>query len=199
MKTKITVALLMSKLSIAAKLNKARLVVENISTNVGTFNTPSPDLVIVSSAISDLDTAYQNAADGGKTLKKIMHDKENVLMKLMTDLGAYVEAVADGNEDIVHLAGLDVKKPPSINKPAFEVNRGNESGTIELSVKAVKGAVYTYEYSLSPTGPWTSGGKSNKAKFLMKGLAPLNKYWFRVITFVKNADNTSDVLSLVVV
>ena len=128
-----------------------------------------------------------------------MHDKELVLMKLMTDLAAYVQAVANGDEAIIHLASLDVKRPPTKTKPDFAVDRGTETGTVMLSVKAVRGATYFYQYSLSPDGPWTQGAKSSKAKVLLSGLTALQTYWFKVITFYNETDHTSDVLNVIVV
>jgi len=83
------VALNMSQLSVPDKINKATAIVAGISSNAGVFTSPTPALNTVNAAILALQIAWNNAQDGGKTKKAIMHDKETKLMKLVTDLSHY--------------------------------------------------------------------------------------------------------------
>jgi len=181
-KISVKAVLNMNKLSVAAKINKARLIVEAVSVNIGTFVTPTPDLVVVEGAIDDLESAWNEAADGGKSKKAQMHDKEVELLKLMNDLAHYVEFVADGDENVIHLAALDIKKTSSRVQNEFDVVYSGETGTVIARRKSVKNTSYVWQYSPDPTSDtsWVDAGITTQSKITINGLTPGTKYWFRV-------------------
>jgi hypothetical protein len=191
MKTKIVKAVLnMNKLSVPSKINKARLIVEAISTNVGTFMSPMPDLITVNAAIDDLETAWNNAADGGKNLTVIMHDKEAALMLLMNSLAQYVTLTANGNEDIVHLAAMDTKKTPTKVQSDFDVIYAADSGSVIARKKNVLRASYIWQFSTDPSAAnWTEHGITTQSKTTISGLTPGVRYWFRVAVVDKDGQH----------
>jgi hypothetical protein len=181
-KISVKVALNMNRLSVPAKINKARLIVEAVSGNMDIFESPSPDLSSVEEAIDDLETAWNEAADGGKSKKAQMHDKEAELLKLMNDLAHYVEAVADGDVNVIHLAAMDTKRPSARVQSDFEVTYNGESGKVVVKRKSVKNASYIWQYSPDPVSAvsWKDAGTTTQSKITIGGLTPGIKYWFRV-------------------
>jgi len=201
-KLNVKAVLNMNGLSIPSKINKARLVTDAVSVNVGTFVSPVPDIPTMTAAIDDLETAWHDAADGGKSKKAIMHDKEADLMKLMIKLAHYVEDTADGDENVIHLAALDTKKVTSRLRNQFEVNYGSASGSVQLRVKALNGGIYKWQYSTDPTNAssWVAAGESFVSKFNISGLTPGKVYWFRVAVKNKTTDlGFSDLISIIVI
>jgi hypothetical protein len=95
MKARISLGL--SSLSIPTKIVNAKHVVTAITDNEN-FTAPVPSLESVSSAINDLETAYNMAQGAGPAQTSLMYDKEKVLDNVLSQLANYVEIVANGNE-----------------------------------------------------------------------------------------------------
>jgi len=183
-------ALNMSSLSVPEKINRSRSIVSAIAANPGTFPGPSPTLAQVTTATNDLETAWNEAVNGGKDRTIAMHDRETELMKLLYDLNAYVVSVADGDETIIHLANIDTKKKAVATKIDFLVEQGSDSGTVNVRVKALQNATYTWQYTSDLVGnAWVQAGKNMQSKILIKGLSPGTKYWFRVSIFDKSGEH----------
>lgn len=185
----LNVALKVQQLSVADKINKGRSIVNAITANYTVFESPNPDMDTVSAAIDDLEKAWNDAQDGGKSKTKLMHDKEANLVKILNNVAAYVVLVADGDESIVHLAGMDVKKKAPGASTGFRVEHGADSGTVLVKAKAFLNTVYTYQYSADAGVTWTEAGKTMISKFLIEGLTPGIKYYFRVGTFDRKGDH----------
>lgn len=201
-KNSLKAVLNMSKLSVAAKINRARIIVESIDANPTVFITPNPDLITLNNAIDELEKAFTDASDGGKTKTAVMHDKEAEVMKLMNDLTAYVQAIADGDESVIHLASLYVKVFRGPGVDAFSVERGENHGEVIVKVKAVRGACYHWQYCPEPivTNNWIDAGESTQSRILIKGLTPGLVYWFRVAIVDKNGKHPFNTpLSIMVV
>jgi len=182
MKHSLKVVLKISKSSVPLKIKRARSIVETVSTNVDTFPTPSPSLDIIFNAIEELEVAWNATADGGKTKTAIMHDKEDVLMKLLNDLAHYVESVANGDETIVHLAGMSVKSRPVFHVPDFEVVHSGISGEVKLRVKPQAKTLYHWEFCLtSPDeNEWQFANETFTSNTIIGGLNQGATYYFRV-------------------
>jgi len=145
----------------------------------------------VSAAITDLQNAFNDAIDGGVSKTRNMHDKEAVLMKLMYDLANYVISVANGDENIVHLANIETKKRSPGKTSGFTVAQGTDSGTVVVRTKAVARAHYKWQYCADPINntSWKDAGETSLSKILIAGLNPGTLYWFRVTLFYNNAQH----------
>jgi hypothetical protein len=192
------VALNMSQLSVPGKINKATAIVAAINSNAGVFTTPNPPLNSVNAAILALQLAWNNAQDGGKTKKAIMHDREAKLMKLMIDLSHYVEALANGDESIVHLAAMDVKQKPVQNLPDFEVKQLPESGSVKVRVKSHPNSMYKFQYSTDGDTNWIDAKITTAARAVISGLQTGVKYFFRVVFLDKDGEHPNPPASLYV-
>jgi hypothetical protein len=175
---KLRVVLNMSRLSVPGKLNKSKMVHAAIGSNTTVFASAAPLLGSLGTAITALETAWTDAQDGGKSLTALMHDREAELDSIMSRVAAYVEGVADGDPAIVHMAGLSIKRSKGATKVSFEVKAGRGSGTIQLRVKAIKGAAYFWEYSID-NATWFDAGSTVQSRTKVDRLNPGTRYWFR--------------------
>jgi len=145
---KVKVTLNLSTQPVAVKILKGRHYVTSMTGNAN-FTTPNPTLASVTTAINALETAANNAVGGGTEQTAIMHEKETTVDNSLTQLGAYVEGIANNNPptaaSIVLSAGMDLKKPgvpigailpPQDLKGKF----GTQAGQINLSCKKPVGA-----------------------------------------------------------
>jgi hypothetical protein len=195
-------ALNMSKLSVANKINRALLIVNAIADNASVFVDPEPGLAQLNSAIADLKTAWQDAAAGGKSKTAIMHAKEAELMNLFNTLAAYVGFIANGDAEIVHLAGFDIKGHAFRTKNVFAVKQGPDTGSVIVTADSIRDiAGYFYQYTTEPDKPdsW-QGTATNKSKHLFKGLKAGQLYYFRTARVDRKGQHPfTEPISLVVV
>lgn len=181
-KHSLKVVLKISKLSVPSKINRSRLITDAILSNAAVFPSPNPTIASIQSAIDELEIAWNEAADGGRTKTAIMHDKEDVLLKLMYDLAHYVEAIANGDESIAHLAGMATKKRPVFHTPDFEVMHTDDRGAVRLRVKPHTKSAYRWEYCKDPMGanPWIVAKTTVQSTTNWGDLDVGSTYWFRV-------------------
>lgn len=187
-KNSVKAVLNMSKLNIAAKINKARIIAQAIDNHPNVFTTPSPSLQQVYSAITNLEMAAADAADGGRAKTKMMYNREADLMTLMNDLAAYVQAVAAGDPAVIFLANMDVKSFPGRRSNEFSAENGKHSGDVLLQVKAVRGAGYFWQYCIDPISDngWVNAAEGLYSKVTLHQLKPGTLYWFRVALLDKS-------------
>ncbi len=201
---KAKVSLKLEERTAAEKVEFAKSIVIAMTGNAN-FTTPNPSLAAVTTGANNLDSAITAAADGGKSKTLAMNTKETALNDLLTQLGAYVENIANGNETIIRSAGMDArvgKSAPQIPDAPINVSAttGTEEGEIELKWKGVKNArVYVIEVSndVSATAGTTTGTTATtvdtrsfitwtqvdivtKTKFMVKGLTSGVRYAFRI-------------------
>ena len=102
------------KLSLAAKNVPDKVefgrTVHIAMTGNANFTTPSPALTALKTATDDLETAYNARQSGAHLAVAQMHLAEEAFDTLMTALGAYVDNVAQGAEDIILSAGMERRK-----------------------------------------------------------------------------------------
>jgi hypothetical protein len=198
--TNLKVALKMSKLSVPEKINKARNVHDAVITNLSLFGNPSQLLSAVDAATNQLEDAWHNAQDGGKSLTALMHVKEHALMKLMNDLANYVESFCDNNEELVYMAKLDIKKPASVNRPEFEVIQLDHQGAVGLRVKPRSKIIYKWQYCLDPiaANAWVTAKSTNVANAEIENLSVGELYWFRVVFISTSGEEAHAPISLAV-
>lgn len=180
----------MRKLSVPQKINRGRHVVDTMTANAILFPNPIPALSAVTIGINALENAWNDAEDGGKTKTAIMHVKEEDLMKLMYDLAHYVERVANGDEEIVFSAGMEVKKPGHINFSEFSVEHTEHPGEVMLRVKPQSKTVYRWEYCKDPIAQntWVAATTTDVASANIQNLTEATKYWFRVVYIAKGGE-----------
>ena len=195
---KVQVKLELSTTPIPEKIEKSRSIVTEMTgnTNFGAPGLPiNPPLADVTTGIDELETAHVAAQTGGETETATQHEKETVLDNLLTQLGHYVEDVANNNpataKSVVLSAGMDVKKEaaPVGDLPAPQNMRadfGDEEGKMELDSDSVKGSnAFVWNVSADPITPdsWEMMGDfeslSTASKFTWEDLTPGDKYHFR--------------------
>lgn len=183
MNNRLKVALNMARLPVPDKIQTAKYIINSVSSNSTLFNSPSPSLNTLNMALNKLRQAWMDAQDGGKSKTALMHDAENSLMKLLYDLAHYVEAVADGNPEIVHKAGLSVKRQAhSVSRPDFYVYQLKKPGSVGIRTKPRKEqAFYKWQYTTDPEGEWTTALTSTVSTVSIHNLSPGQKYWFRLV------------------
>ena len=176
--------------SIPEKIQKSREVVIHLTGNPN-FTSPNPSLDTVTSAINDLETTHEAAADGGKTLKAIMRSKEKVLDDLMMQLQEYIANASGGDEQMILSAGLGVKAITIRSKRSASVTAGRNPGEViciaEATGKNVK-ATHEFQYCKDPippdaqsalTNPWTEADITTMSIVTIKNLPAGTKMWFR--------------------
>lgn len=191
METNNRVALNMSKLSVPQKIQKARLIVESIASNPNVFTNPAPSLITMTNAIDDLELAVDEAKDGAKTKVLIMRDKERDLMRVMNAAAAYVEFVAQGDSEIVHLAGLRYKQSPTRVDEDFEVTLPDDQGAVLLKCNRRAKSLYEWYYS-TDTGEqknWTKSHRTSVSSTVIGNLQSGMPYWFRVVIVDENGQH----------
>lgn len=198
-KSSLTVALDMFDLSVPEKINTATARVNAVAANSSVFTGAAQLLTAIIIAIKALDVAWKNTADGGRSKTAIMHDKEDNLMKLMDDLAHYVEGVANGDEEVVHLASMRVKTFGTKHIADFEVYR-NMEGVVALKVKARKKAFYKWQYSTEVTEPseWTTASTTSVSRATIDHLEIDKLYWFRVVIITAAGEHALDPINYVV-
>jgi hypothetical protein len=173
--------------SVPVKLEKAAYYVQKMTGNPN-FPSPSPLLSEITAAIEALRLAAANATDGGKTLKIIKDQKEEILDDLITRLGAYVQDESKGDELIILSAGMEVRKKatPIGELPApenFIVENDTTKGSMKLKWDVVPGkSSYIVQYAQAgeATLNWQLAGVPTAAKIVIENLKPGSVYAFRV-------------------
>jgi fibronectin type III domain protein len=185
------VKLNISRLSTTQKIARCRQIAAAMGGNTN-FPTPNPGLPAIVTAVDDVETAFldaQAARQEAKAKTSILSDKDDVLNGLMSQLSAYVESVAAGDEAKIRSAGMDTKAPPSSatdipEAPAnLSATAGDRDGEIDLGWEAVSGAKsYILERSTDPVTAtsWAHAGVSTKSSQTIDGLTSGTRYWFRV-------------------
>ena len=187
-------------LTIPEKIARAQQVVAALTGNTN-FPTPHPTLAEVTAAADALEAAA-NAAQAARLearRRTAARDvKENDLTQLITQLGAYVESVAGGDEAIIMSAGLEMRSDRTTDSTAptapetLTATTGNHDGEIELSWDAVRGArSYVVERTTNPqeASSWTQAGVSPRSSLIVEGLDSGTRYYFRVAAVTLNGQS----------
>lgn len=173
-------------LSVADKVLKARNIVILMTGNTA-FTTPNPSLAAITAAADALETAFNEAADGGKTKTAIMYSKEAELDALMPQLTAYVQEASAGDALLILSSGMEIRadKTPPQDLPApfgLETKTGDNEGEVMLRWKKVdKSKAYLIQKSADGSTGWESlNVTSTRATAVVTGLPSANRIWFRV-------------------
>ncbi|MBL4587132.1 MAG: hypothetical protein JKX84_08775, partial [Flavobacteriales bacterium] len=116
-----TVKLNWNRKTVPQKMVTGGFVVQQMTLNVTVFATPNPDLVTVDAALSDLADKTVAAEAGGYLLTFDKNEAEKVLDDLISQLMSYVQNVSGGDEAVILLSGMEVRKSPSPVPPPLQV------------------------------------------------------------------------------
>ena len=154
---------------------------------------PSPPVAMADfkTAIDSFSTLVFDAEDGGKRAINAMRKQRATVVKMVTLLGHYVEAMC--NDDLATFnssgftAASTTKTPPQpLAQSVIQyVDRGINTGSIVVKPETQKGAV-SYEVrsaavpAAGATPNWASVVKTSSAAFTITGLTPGTSYQFEV-------------------
>ncbi|MBC8030072.1 MAG: fibronectin type III domain-containing protein [Pyrinomonadaceae bacterium] len=189
-----------SRLPLTDKIARARQIVAALTGNP-IFLSPTPALTAVTTAIDDFESAYvatQAARQEAKAKTTDQQNKEDIVDRLMTQLAAYVEAVAGDNEVLIQSAGMDLRAAASsasgiLSPPAnLAATAGDRDGEIDLTWDTLAGAKsYVIEKSVDPPTPasWTHSAVATRSRATIEGLTSGTRYWFRVAAINANGQS----------
>src|SRR6266849_2212639 len=178
-------------LTVVAKIAKAKQIVAALTGNAN-FPNPNPPLSEVTAVVTKTETksSERDAAQQlSKTRTSELNACEDELDGVMSQVAAYVDSVAGGDEAMIHSAGLDTRaaatsttQPPPA-PTALDSTIGDRDGELDASWDTVAGArSYVIETSEDPPTAtrWKHAGVSTKSKFTISGLQSGRRYWIRV-------------------
>ena len=179
---------------------KAQTIVNSL-TNNSNFPALNPPVTAITTAMDELRTeedSVQLNRQQGKERTSIRNQKEDALVRLLTQVAAHVESVAGDDEQLILSAGMDVRATavPSSDPPpapdALTATAGDREGEIDLSWDTVPGAKsYVIERSVDPVtaASWAHGGVSTRSTHTATGLTSGARYWFRVAAMNGNGQS----------
>ncbi len=166
--------------------SKTHSIISNMTGNAN-FPTPTPTLAVVEAAADNYSSALVKALTGNRADVADKNAKRAELENVLRSLCTYVNLTANGDVTKLLTSGFDVSKDPQpvvLTRPEnLRVENGAASGTLLVSVKAVKGAhAYFHEYTTDATmapGSWVSTtGTTSRMQFA--NLQPGTTYYCRV-------------------
>jgi hypothetical protein len=178
-------------LSVTAKLAKAKQIVTALTGNPN-FPNPNPSLSAVIAVIMQTETtlAERDAAQQlAKTKTTELNTLEDKLDRVLSQLAAYVDSAAGGDEVKILSAGLDTRAAATstTNNPTqperLHVTAGDHEGELDASWDTVPGArSYVIETSEDPPTPtsWKHTGVSTKSRYTIERLESGKRHWVRV-------------------
>lgn len=151
------------------------------------FPTPTPTLAALETAADNYSSALVKAGTGNRADVADKNAKREILLNLMRIMCDCVNMTANGDSTMILSSGFDISKDPQpvvLTRPEnLKVENGVASGSLLLSVKAVKAAhAYFYEYTtdatLAPASWVSTSGTTCKTEF--SNLQPGTLYYCRV-------------------
>lgn len=187
---RVSVRLGLWKLSIAEKIAKIRFIIMSLIGNAW-FPSPNPTGTVITTNVNNLEAAYLKAQGGGADEVAAMRAAEAKLDLSVNLLAAYVESIANADpanaEAIILSAGMELRGKRGKTNHGYELTSG-KSGEIIITFPAVKGAMYEIQMCTDFTKDenWKRIYIGTKSKFVMAGLTPGVRYFFRVCAITKD-------------
>lgn len=161
-------------------------------TNNTAYPNPPVALTDFKSAIDSFSVLVTDALDGGKKVNSAKRKQREVVVKMVTQLGHYVEAAC--NDDVAAFdtsgftAASTVRRPPQPLSGAkiSWVDRGANSGQVLVRIARIAGAVsYELHYGLvgnggAPPAIWTALPLAGTKPATVDNLTPGANYAFQV-------------------
>jgi len=195
MKTTIHRSLVSLKLPlvVALLISIAKAIVQALTGNAS-FPSPVPTLAEITTAIHDLEIAETAAISRVRGAVTARNDKRVALVALLSELKAYVQKVADANQEngaaLIQSAGMNVRKT-AVRKPrVFAVTQGSVSGVVKVVVPSAGArAAYDWEWSIDGGKTWQLAPSTLQAKTAMSGLVPGSTVSFRYRVVTKKGES----------
>ena len=174
---------------VAALIAVAKAIVQGLTGNPS-FPTPDPTVLVLSTAIADLETAEQAVQTRAKGAVATRDQKRAALIALLQREKLYVQKVADSDPEkataLIQSAGMGAKKAVTHGKRAFAVKQGRLSGTVSVqTVYAGQRSAYEWEFSSDGGKTWQAGPPTTRARTTLLGLQPGTSYSFRARSVTK--------------
>jgi hypothetical protein len=179
-------------LSMPEKITRARIIVQNMTTNAVNFPNPTPKLSDVTVVIDAAEQAYNAALiarDISKQRTAELEQQVDALDTMAGRLASFVESASGGKEDIILSAGMEVRAPslasgqPPAAPTSLTATTGDHEGELDLTWNASSNAK-SYIVERSPNPPtdtsWSQAAVVTTSKTTIDGLTSGAKYWFRV-------------------
>jgi hypothetical protein len=161
-------------------------------TNNSAFPNPPVALTDFKSAIDSFSVLVTDALDGGKKVISAKRKQREVVVKMVTQLGHYVEAACNDDVATFNTSGFTAvstvrttPQPISGAKISW-VDRGANSGQVLVRVSPITGAVsYELRYGLvgnggAPPAIWTTLPLAGTKTATVDNLTPGASYAFQV-------------------
>ena len=161
-------------------------------TNNSAYPNPPVALTDFKSAIDSFSVLVTDALDGGKKVNSAKRKQREVVVKMVTQLGHYVEAACNDDVATFDTSGFTavstVRTPPQPVSGAkiSWVDRGANSGQVLVRISPITGAVsYELRYGLvgnggAPPATWTTLPLAGTKTVTVDNLTPGASYAFQV-------------------
>lgn len=167
------------------------------------FPSPNPTLADTTIALDALEVS-QTGMDGARAKTVERNLRLKVVKRLLAQLYAYVENIANGDVMIALSSGFESRSPRNpigiLPAPAgIEAKNTVVEGRVLLKwSKVQKSSGYWIEWTQDVTqSVWPKATTSKKAKVMIDGLVPGERYYFRVATISSEGyEGYSDVITL---
>jgi len=173
----------------AAILSRATAIYAGMNNNPA-YPTPPVDMPTFKAAIDGLQSAITDASDGGKKAKTQLAHQKQAVIKILRQLGHYVEAACQGEVTVLQSSGftaVSTTRTPAalVTEKIRKIVPGANSGQQEITLVDDPGAA-SYEVRWAPIangvpGNWTSQSvATTRPPVLIGGLMPGTSYTFQV-------------------
>ncbi|MBK8615491.1 MAG: fibronectin type III domain-containing protein [Flavobacteriales bacterium] len=178
----------LSTLKAAQVVNKSEYVESKMTGNAN-FPTPSPTLVELTAARTNLVAALSAAESGAHADIAKKNQSVKNLRDLLTKMARYVNSVAGGDVNKAVSSGFELARTPEptekLEAPVeLSARMSSYLGRIDLRWDSVRGArmyqVYMCDGDVADGGKWTMVGVSSRTKFEVTDLEANKFFSFRV-------------------
>jgi len=188
---KIKAVLGFGKTSDADLIKVLEAVLNGMTSNPAYLNPPVA-LTDFKAAIDSFSVLVTDALDGGKKVNSAKRKQRGVVVKMVTQLGHYVEAACNDDVATFDTSGFTavstVRTPPQPVSGAkiSWVDRGANSGQVLVRISPITGAVsYELRYGLvgnggAPPATWTTLPLAGTKTVTVDNLTPGASYAFQV-------------------
>lgn len=160
---------------------------DGLVANAATFTTPPVTPAALATATGAFSSALAAANKGSVSQTAAKDAAHDVLVNLLRQLAIYVEGKANGDANIIRLAGFEAVTASGrgsqspLDKPGILTIANEASTQLLLRASAIANA-RAYEVQMQIAGgAWTAAGMFTQARrIVIPGLTPGTTYTFRV-------------------